>query len=54
MLKLAAHVKKEAKAKWIIIDLVKDYFILHNTYKTFSKKMFDTFIVLFQSSCVSR
>jgi hypothetical protein len=51
---LAIHVKKEAKEKRIILDLVKDHFIPHIVDKTISKDMFEALVGLYQSSCVSR
>lgn len=58
---LAAHVKKEAKAKRIILDLVKDHFLPHivdmfgiTSSLISSKNMFDTLVGVFQSTCVSR
>jgi hypothetical protein len=52
-MKLVAHHKKEAKAKRIILDLVKDHFIPHIAEKMTGKDMFEALVGLFQSSCVS-
>jgi hypothetical protein len=49
---LANH-NKEAKAKRIILNLVKDHIIPHIVEKTTGKDMFDTLVGLFQSTRVS-
>jgi hypothetical protein len=51
---LATHQKKEAKAKRIILDSVKDHFISHIAEKKTGKDMFGALVELFQNSCVSQ
>lgn len=51
---LAAHVKKEAKAKRIILDLVKDHLIPHIAQKMTSEDMFEALVSLYQRFCFSR
>jgi hypothetical protein len=44
----------EAKAKRIILDLVKNHLITHIAEKTTSKEMHDALVGLYQSSIVPR
>lgn len=50
---VTAHYKKKAKAKIIILDLMKDHFIPRIAEKMTGKDMFEALVCLFQSSCVS-
>jgi hypothetical protein len=51
---LTAHVKKEANENLIVLDPMKDHFIPEIVEKIIGKNMFDTFVGLYQSSCVYR
>jgi hypothetical protein len=46
---LAAHKKKEVKAKRVLLDSVKDHSIPHISEKKTSKDMYDTLVGLYQS-----
>jgi hypothetical protein len=52
-MKLVVYNKKEDTEKIIILDLVKDWFIPHIIDKMIGKNMFDSFVGLFQNTCVS-
>jgi hypothetical protein len=51
---LAAHQKKEIKAQWVILDVVKDHLIPHLSEKKTTKEMFDALVSLFQSDNLNR
>jgi hypothetical protein len=40
------HKKKEVKAKWVILDVMKDHFISHLSKKKTMKEMFDALVNL--------
>lgn len=46
--KLAAHNKKNVKAKWIILDVIKDYLIPHVLEKNTVKEIFDVVVSFFK------
>jgi hypothetical protein len=49
---LAAH-KKEVKAKWMIMDTIKDHLIRHISKKNIAKEMFDALVSLYQSENIN-
>jgi hypothetical protein len=51
---LDEHNKKEAKAKRIILDKMKDHLITHIVEKKISKEMYDVLVTLYQIVSVSR
>jgi hypothetical protein len=46
---LAAHKKKEVKAKQVLLDSVKDHLIPHISEKKTAKEMYDALVGLYQS-----
>jgi hypothetical protein len=46
---LAAHKKKEVKAKRVLLDFVKDHLIPHISEKKTTKEMYDALVGLYQS-----
>jgi hypothetical protein len=46
---LIAHRKKEVKAKWVLLDFVKDHLILHIFENNTTKEMYEDLVVLYQS-----
>jgi hypothetical protein len=54
MLVLATHEKKDIKAKWEILDLVKDHLIPHLSKKNMTKYVFDALLGLFQIPNMNR
>jgi hypothetical protein len=51
---LAAHKKKEVKAKRMIMDAIKDHLIPHISEKKMAKEMFDALVSLYQSENINR
>jgi hypothetical protein len=51
---LAAHKKKEVKAKWVLLDSVKDHLIPHISEKKTTKDMYDALVGLYQSGNAKR
>jgi hypothetical protein len=51
---LAAHKKKEVKAKRMIMDAIKDHLIPHISEKKMTKEMFDALVSLYQSENINR
>jgi hypothetical protein len=51
---LAAHKKKEVKAKRMILDAIKDHLIPHVSEKKTAKEMFDALVSLYQSENINR
>jgi hypothetical protein len=51
---LAAHRKKEVKAKRMLLDSVKDHLIPHISEKKTTKEMYDALVGLYQSGNASR
>jgi hypothetical protein len=51
---LAAHKKKEVKAKQMILDAIKDHLIPHISVKKTTKEMFDALVSLYQSENIKR
>jgi hypothetical protein len=46
---LADHKKKEVKAKWVLLELVKDHLIPHIAEKKYAKEMYDALVSLYQN-----
>jgi hypothetical protein len=46
---LAAHTKREVKAKQMILDVIKHHLIPHISKKKIAKEMFDALVSLYQS-----
>jgi ribosomal silencing factor RsfS len=46
---LATHKKKEVKAKWVLLDSVKDHLITHIFEKKTAKEMYEALVGLYQS-----
>ena len=44
---LEIHQKKEIKAQWVILDVIKDHLIPHLSKKRKNKEMFDSLVGLF-------
>jgi hypothetical protein len=53
-LQLAAHKKKKVKAKWMIMDAIKDHLILHISEKKTAKDVFNALVGLNQSENINR
>jgi hypothetical protein len=51
---LAAHKKREVKAKRVLLDSVKDHLIPHISKKKTAKDMYDALLGLYQSRNASR
>jgi hypothetical protein len=51
---LAAHKKREVKAKRVLLDFVKDHLILHISEKKTTKDMYDALVGLYQSGNANR
>jgi replicative DNA helicase len=51
---LAAHKKREVKAKRVLLDFVKDHLIPHIFKKKTTKDMYDTLVGLYQSGNASQ
>jgi hypothetical protein len=51
---LAAHKKREVKAKRMILDAIKDHLIPHISEKKTMKEMFDALVSLYQSENINR
>jgi hypothetical protein len=54
MRELATHRKKEVKAKWLLLDSVKDHLIPRISKKKTTKDMYDALVGLYQSENTSR
>jgi hypothetical protein len=46
---LAAHRKREVKAKWLLLDSVKDHLIPHISKKKTAKEMYEALVGLYLS-----
>jgi hypothetical protein len=51
---LEDHKKKEVKAKWVLLDFVKDHLILHIFEKKTAKEMYNALVDLYQSRNTNR
>jgi hypothetical protein len=51
---LAAHKKKEVKAKQVILDAMKDHLIPRVSEKKMAKEMFDALVSLYQSENINK
>jgi hypothetical protein len=51
---LAAHRKREVKAKWVLLDFVKDHLIPHIYEKKTTKEMYEALVGLYQSGNLNR
>jgi len=51
---LAVHRKKEIKAKWMFLDVMKDHLIPQLSEKKTAKEMFDALVSLFQSENINK
>jgi hypothetical protein len=51
---LVAHKKKEVKAKWVLLEPVKDHLISHIAKKTSAKEMYDALVGLYQNGITGR
>jgi len=51
---LAIHKKKEVKAKWMIMDTIKNHLIPHVSRKKIAKEMFNALVGLYQSENINR
>ena len=51
---LAAHKKKEVKAKLVLLEFVNDHLIPHIAEKTTAKNMYDALVGLYQNKNTGR
>ena len=51
---LISHKKREVKAKWMILDAIKDHLIHHLFEKKTTNEMFDALVSLYQSENINR
>jgi hypothetical protein len=51
---LAAHKKKEVKAKQVLLESVKDHLIPHISEKKHAKEMYDALVSLYQNKNTGR
>jgi hypothetical protein len=51
---LAFHKKREVKAKWVLLESMKDHLIPHIVEKTSSKEMYDALVGLYQNGNTGR
>jgi len=51
---LADHKKKMSKAKWVILDSMRDHLIPHIAGKTMEIFLFDALVTLYQSENIYR